>query len=335
MATRPHKKLRVLTWHVHGNYLWYLSAVPVVWYLPVRPEGGPGYAGRGASFTWGDNVVEVPVDELASLDVDVVLHQSTRDWTVDRHEVLDDRLRARPCLVLEHDPPIASPMETRHPAAGAATAIVHVTNYNRLMWDAGPTPSVTIPHGVWAGDAPPAQTEPRAIVVGNHLHERGRRLGADLVDAVRERVPCDLVGMGSERHGGLGEVPPTQLRPFLRRYRCMFHPARYTSLGLAVCEAMHEGLPIVGLPTTELPSIVRDGVEGLLATDVDGIVDAITLLLDHPELAAAMGARAQEAARRSLSIEAFVSRWWQLLRDVAGRPDAPAVETAQLAGSSA
>jgi glycosyltransferase involved in cell wall biosynthesis len=312
----------VLTWHVHGNYLWYLSAVPVRWYLPVRHDRGPGYGGRGASFDWGDNVVEVPVDELHDLDVDVVLHQSVRDLTVDRHEVLDDRLRSLPTVVLEHDPPRESPTDSRHPADGRADLLVHVTQYNRLMWDAGSTPTITIPHGVWPGGDPPDETEPRALVVVNHLARRGRRLGADLVEAVRDLVPVDVVGMGSEEVGGLGEVPPRELRDVVRRYRCFFHPARYTSLGLAVCEAMHEGVPVVGLPTTELPAIVRHGVDGFLASDVAGLAGAIRQLVEDPELGRRMGASAQQRARQELSIDAFVARWFDVLRRVAGRPGA-------------
>jgi glycosyltransferase involved in cell wall biosynthesis len=331
---RPDRALSVLTWHVHGNYLWYLSAVPVRWYLPVRPEGGPGYGGRGASFEWGDNVVEVPVDELGDLDVDVVLHQSHRDLTVDRRAVLDDRLRSLPTVVLEHDPPRDSPTDTRHPADGVADLLVHVTHYNRLMWDAGSTPAITIPHGVWAGGDPPHTTEPRALVVVNHLGQRGRRLGADLVEAVGERVPLDLVGMGSEELGGLGEVPPRQLREVVRRYRCFFHPARYTSLGLAVCEAMHEGVPIVGLPTTELPAIVRSGVDGLLASDIEGLAAAIGRLVEDPDLARRMGANAQQRARAQLSIEAFVTRWFDVLRHVARRPDARPLDPAGVTGAA-
>jgi glycosyltransferase involved in cell wall biosynthesis len=312
--------LSVLTWHVHGNYLWYLSAVPVTWYLPVRPGRPHGYGGRGESFTWPDNVVEVDADRVHDLAPDVVLYQSHRNWEEDRYELLDERLRRLPSVVLEHDPPRRSPTDERHPAAGSDATIVHVTDYNRLMWDCGPNRSVTISHGVRPSTGPPAgDTAPRGVVVVNDLATRGRRLGADLVDAVREHVPLDVVGMGSERLGGLGEIPPTRLRAALRRYRFFFHPARYTSLGLAVCEAMHEGLPIVGLPTTELPSVVVDGREGFLCADVETLVTRMRLLIDHPELATTMGANARRTALDRYSIDRFVVDWSALLREVAGR----------------
>jgi hypothetical protein len=41
--------MRVLTWHIHGSYLWYLAHVSVEWYLPVRP----GASGSSASSPTG------------------------------------------------------------------------------------------------------------------------------------------------------------------------------------------------------------------------------------------------------------------------------------------
>ena len=56
------RRLRILTWHVHGNYLWYLSHVPHDFFLPVKPGRPPGYGGRGATFPWPTNVHEVAAE---------------------------------------------------------------------------------------------------------------------------------------------------------------------------------------------------------------------------------------------------------------------------------
>jgi hypothetical protein len=312
--------LRVLTWHVHGSYLWYLSHIRHELYLPVKPGRPHGYGGRAGVWPWPDTVHEVPMDELAELEVDVVLHQSHDTWT-DRHELLSPAQLAAPQVLLEHDPPREVPTDTRHPVDDTAALVVHVTHFNRLMWDNGSTPTAVIEHGVavpptarYQGDA----TIERGIVVVNGLRSRGRRLGADVFTAVRDGagVPLDLVGMASAELGGLGEVSPPDLPGFMAQYRFSFHPVRYTSLGLSVCEAMMVGVPVVGLATTELPTIIEDGVNGFVDTNVDRLVDVMRTLLDDADLATRIGAAGRDTALARFGIARFTHDWELLLESV-------------------
>ena len=314
------RRLRILTWHVHGSYLWYLSHVRHELYLPVAPGRPHGYGGRAGAWAWPPTVHEVPVAQLGDLDVDVVLHQSHATWT-DRHRLLSPAQLAVPQVVLEHDPPREAPTDTRHPVDDPDALIVHVTHFNRLMWDNGSTPTAVIEHGVvvpptarYEGPA----TKERGIVVVNGLRSRGRRLGADVFTAVRDRagVPLDLVGIDSTSLGGLGEVAPPDLPGFLAQYRFYFHPVRYTSLGLSLCEAMMVGLPVVGLATTELPTIVTDGVDGFVSNDVDHLVDVMRTLLDDADLATRVGAAAHDTALRRFSLGRFTAAWESVLESV-------------------
>ena len=141
----------------------------------------------------------------------------------------------------------------------------------------------------------------------------GRRLGLDVFLSVRERVPLDLVGMGSEEIGGLGEVSPPELAAFLARYRFLFNPIRWTSLGLAVVEAMHVGLPVVGLATTEMATAIDNGVSGYVDTDVETLVAHMLRLLERPEEARRLSRGALAAARRGHGIERFADDWTVLL----------------------
>jgi len=313
------RRLRILTWHVHGNYLWYLSHVPHDIFLPVRAGGGDGYGGRGASFPWSDNVYEVPAEAVHDLDVDVVLTQSHRNWDEDRLALLSPAQLRLPHVHIEHDPPRSSPTDTRHPIDDPDVLLVHVTAFNRLMWDSGRTPTRVIEHGVVVpeGVRYTGETE-RGVVVVNGLAKRGRRLGADVFEQVRAHVPLDLVGMQSEDLGGLGEVPPTRLAAFVARYRFFFNPIRWTSLGLAVCEAMTIGLPIVALATTEMVTVVEDGVSGFVATDVGRLVGDMHRLLRDPCLAAEMGRAARRTALDRFSIGRFVGDWDDALHEVTG-----------------
>jgi glycosyltransferase involved in cell wall biosynthesis len=199
--------------------------------------------------------------------------------------------------------------------------LVHVTDYNALMWDSGRTPTRVIEHGVIVPtDARYSGEIERGLTVVNHLARRGRRLGADVFEHVRGDVPLDLVGMAAEESGGLGEIPFDELHGFMARYRFFFNPIRYTSLGLAVCEAMAIGMPIVGLATTEMPMTVFNGVCGYLATRPDDLVDAMRGLLRDPAEARRLGEGARQLALSRFNIQRFADDWTRAFQDVAGQP---------------
>jgi len=316
VAAGDRRRLRVLTWHVHGSYLWYLSHIPHDWYLPVKAGRPPGFVGRTGSRRWPDHVHEVPAEEVAAVDLDCVLFQSNLSYE-DQLAVLSPEQRRLPRVYLEHDPPRRSPTDTRHPLDDSEVLLVHVTHFNRLMWDSGRSPTRVVEHGVSVPDDAVYTGElGRGVVAVNHLARRGRRLGADVFEEVRRHVPLDLVGMGAEEAGGIGEVPPPELPAFLGRYRFLFNPIRYTSLGLAVLEAMAVGVPVIGLATTEMATAVENGVSGWVHTDVAWLVARMGELLDDRDEAARLGRGAREVARSRFSIERFCRDWSDVLDHV-------------------
>lgn len=314
--------LRVLTWHIHGSYLRYLAACGHELVMPVKPSRSDGYAGAPTGGVVPDNFTEVPADEIAGVDLDVVLCQSHRNWEVDRFDILSrEQQHELPRVVVEHDPPRQSPTDTRHPVDDPETLLVHVTHFNELMWDSGQTPTTVIDHGVpdtgarWTGELE------RGLVVVNGLHRRGRRLGTDVFQRMRERVPLDLVGMESKELGGLGEIPLGDLAQFSAQYRFFFNPIRYTSLGLAVCEAMMVGLPIIGLATTEMVTAVENGRSGWVETNEDALADHMLRLLDDHDEAARLSKGAREVAETRFSIDRFGRDWDRVLRSVSAGKD--------------
>ncbi len=312
--------LRVLTWHVHGSYLYYLSQTPVEFILPVK-EGRPeGYGGRSGPFPWPRNVVEVPADSVRDLDFDCVLFQSRKNWLEDQHAILSAAQLRLPRIYLEHDPPLEHPASTKHLVDDPNVLLVHVTPFNDLMWDPGTTPTRVIDHGVIVPDAVRYTGDiARGISVVNNLGRRGRRLGPDVFDRARRQVPLDLVGINSLELGGLGEVPHDALPALQARYRFFFNPIRYTSMGLAVCEAMMLGMPIVGLATTEMATAIDDGRSGFVDTNVDRLIDCMHELLHDPALAHALGREAQRTARGRFNISRFAADWLRAFEDVTGR----------------
>ena len=142
------RPLRVLTWHVHGNYLYYLTQTPHEFWLVTRPGNPPGHAGRTGVLPWGENVHEVDAATVSEREFDVVLYQHREHWERDRLTVLSEAQRKLPTLYLEHDPPQNNPFCERHWVDDPAVLIVHVTHFNRLMWDCGDVPTRVVEHGV-------------------------------------------------------------------------------------------------------------------------------------------------------------------------------------------
>jgi hypothetical protein len=313
------RRLRILTWHVHGNYLYNLTQVPHDFYLATDAAKSMHHSGRSGTLPWGPNVHEAPVEALRDMAFDVVMFQSRHEWDDAQHRILSPAQRALPRVYIEHDPPQGHPTDTRHWVADAGVLLVHVTPFNALMWDAGPTPTRVIEHGIlplqrvdYSGHLE------RGIVVVNNLQSRGRRLGLDVYREAASQVPLALYGMGSLEVGGEGEVVNHRLPGVMAAHRFFFNPIRYTSLGLAIIEAMMVGLPIVGLATTELVTVVRNGENGFIDTRLDRLVDAMQRLLADPGLARELGAAARRTAQERFNIERFIADWVAALAVVAG-----------------
>lgn len=311
------RPLRILTWHIHGSYLFYLAHAHQEFYVPFTPERGEGYGGKCGTFPWPENLHEVPADQVRYQQFDCILFQSRRNYLQDQYEILSPEQQRLPRVYLEHDPPRETPTDTRHPVDDPNVLLIHVTHFNNLMWDNGRTPTHVIEHGVIVPpDVQYSGELARGITVVNGLKQRGRRLGADLFEQVRHFVPLDLVGMFSQELGGLGEVPNQHLTEFECRYRFFFNPIRYTSLGLSVCEAMMAGLPIIGLATTEMSTVIENGVSGYVHTDLGFLVDRMKELLENPVEACYLGQGAKRVAQERFNIQRFARDWDETFRFV-------------------
>ena len=141
------------------------------------------------------------------------------------------------------------------------------------------------------------------------MQRRSRAVGYDLFLSARERVPLQAAGMGTEALGGLGDIPYPELHRRMAAYRFLFSPMRYTSLPLAVIEAMTIGLPIVALATTELPTVIENGVSGYVSCDLDYLVAKMRDLISDPDLARRLSANARAVAARRFGLDRFTGDW--------------------------
>ncbi|WP_233496662.1 glycosyltransferase family 4 protein [Mucilaginibacter hurinus] len=307
--------MKIFTWHIHGSYLYYLSQGDYTIYIPVKNDRTEGYYGRGETFPFGSNVIEIAAEEVKNHQFDCILFQTNQNYLKDQFEILSEAQRELPKIYLEHDPPRQHPTDTKHVVDDTDVTLVHVTHFNRLMWNNNGVPTHVIEHGVTMPKVTYSGHLSKGIVVINNLPTRGRLLGFDIFQEVKQHVPLDLVGMGTGAWG-LGEVLHPQLPEFQSRYRFFFNPIRYTSLGLAVCEALMMGMPVVGLATTELSAVIDNGYSGYIHTDTNFLTEKMKMLIQEPQLAKEIGSRGRDMAMERFNISRFTKDWEKLFAEV-------------------
>lgn len=151
----------------------------------------------------------------------------------------------------------------------------------------------------------------------NEPVRRARVTGTDLLEPLGHLVPIDVFGMGADALGGIDDLPQDRLHDEMGRRRVYLHPIRWTSLGLSLIEAMHIGMPVVALATTEVVEAVPPDA-GVVSNRIDVLGDALARLADDAREAAAMGAAARRWALERFGLGRFLADWEDVLEEVAG-----------------
>jgi hypothetical protein len=319
--------MRVLLWHVHGSWTTAFLQGPHEYLLPVTPDRGPDGLGRARTWDWPASAREVTPGQLRDEDVDVVVLQRTRDLELVRQWLGREPGRDLPAVFLEHNAPDGAVPDTRHPLADRDDIpIAHVTYFNQLFYDSGRAPTTVIEHGIVDPGERYTGELPRAAVVVNEPVRRGRTTGGDLLPGLAAAAPVDVFGMGLaglyERYGldpdrvALHDDPPqAAMHGELARRRVYVHPVRWTSLGLSLLEAMHLGLPVVGLATTEAVEAVPAG-GGVLSTRPERLWAAVREFVHDEDAARLAGKAARAAALERYGLARFLADWDRLLGEV-------------------
>ncbi|MEV0164818.1 glycosyltransferase [Nonomuraea fuscirosea] len=306
--------MRILIWHVHGAWTSAFIRGSHDYLLPLVPGRGPDGRGRAATYDWPERAREVPWDRLRHEPVDAVVYQRPHEIDLAREWLGRDV----PGVYVEHNTPAGDVPRTRHPLAGRDDiTLVHVTHFNELYWDNGRAPTRVVEHGVpdpghlYTGELP------RAGVVVNEPVRRARVAGTDLLPRFAERVPLDVFGMKVDGlpYGTHEDLPQHVMHAELARRRVYLHPYRWTSLGLALIEAMTLGLPVVALAATEAIEAVPPEA-GVLSTKVHVLADALHAYVSDPESAGQAGKAARAAALSRYGLGRFLADWDRLLAEV-------------------
>ncbi|MDT7582074.1 MAG: hypothetical protein QOK35_3338 [Pseudonocardiales bacterium] len=312
--------MNVLVWHVHGSWSTSFVQGRHRYLVPTLPERGPWGGGRPAAWDWPASVVEVSPAELADADVDVVVLQRPEEI-----ELAEQWLGRRPgrdvaAVFLEHNAPRGGPAaSSRHPLADhpADLLLVHVTHFNELMWDTGELATTVVEHGIVdPGHRYTGELAAAAVCV-NEPVRRGRVTGTDLLPRFAGAAPLDVFGMGTDGLGAhlgcadirtVGDLPQGRMHDELARRRAYLHPMRWTSLGLSLLEAMHLGIPVVALGTTEAHEAVPPAA-GICSTDVDLLVRELRALLAEPDRARELGAAGRAHVLSRYGLDRFLADW--------------------------
>jgi glycosyltransferase involved in cell wall biosynthesis len=106
-------------------------------------------------------------------------------------------------------------------------------------------------------------------------------------------------------------------------------PSLNEGLPMTVLEAMAASRPVVATRVGAIPTVIKDGENGLLVNpgDSEGLRDAIGRLLSDPELCRRLGERGYEWVSRNHTAEAMALKYRQLYDEVLGKPELAVVPT--------
>jgi Glycosyl transferases group 1 len=312
----------VLVWHVHGSWMESFVAGRHRWVVPVndsRDADGRGLCGRN----W-PRVQEIPAERLRDEDIDLVVLQRPKEielatrW-LGRRPGIDI-----PAVYVEHNTPRPFAVDSVHPLAGRDDIpLIHVTDFNRLMWDNGAAPTRVINHGI--GDPGYLYTGEiaAAATMINEPRRRWRTVGADLLAELSNHTPIDAWGIGSELLGdgqvrGKGDVPAPRLLHQVARRRVYLHTARWTSLGLSLVEAMYLGMLVVAVASTMAPVVVP-AEAGVVSADIATLAYALEGFVTDVSAASAAGKAARDFAMAHFPLERFLAEWDDVIDENCGR----------------
>ncbi len=320
-------ELNILIWHVHGSWTASFVETGHRCLLPVLPGGGPDGRGR-CGRAWPANAIDTTPGELADRPVDLVVLQRPEEielataWTRRRPGV------DVPAVYVEHNTP-PQPATSRHPLSERSDIpVVHVTHFNRLMWDCGTAPTRVIPHGIADPGALYTGELDRIAALINEPVRRGRITGSDLLSEFGRVAPVDVWGIGVDRladdpsYGAsavhpVADVDQETLHRDMSRRRLYLHTARWTSLGLSLLEAMMLGMPVACVAATEA-ALTIPGHAGVVSADIDELAAGAARMMRDRDAAAEAGAVAREFALEHFGIKKFLDNWSSLFGQLIG-----------------
>lgn len=300
------QQYKIFTWPVQQQYLLELAQGGFEIYIPEGQNKS-----FGSFFSAQKNVIETNLADIKDLQLDCILFQDEHSYQTAQYEVLSPQQRELPKIYLEHNPPKQHPTNAKHWVEDVDVQLVHVNYYNALMWDNNGVPVSVIENGVPERDASFTGEKSCGMVVLEENPADDRVTGMDIFRQIKEALPLEVIQIGTK------DITYQNLAEKLSPYRFLFCPDRYASPGFAIQQAMMVGMPVVGLATTDLPTIISNEVSGFVHSDLQYLIQKMQQLIADPQLARSLGANARSFALKNFSADRFLADWKQLIQKTA------------------
>ncbi|MGI4749388.1 MAG: glycosyltransferase [Janthinobacterium lividum] len=295
------QRYKIFTWPVHQQYLFELAQGNVDFFIPEGQN-----ASFKEQFSAQKNVTEVDLSQIKNLDFDLIFFQDEESYQTKQYEVLSDQQRQLPKIYLEHHPPKQHPTNAKHFLEDTDVQLVHVNYYNALMWDNNKQLVTVIENGVPVNSTSFSGEKLAGVMVLEEFPADDRVTGMDIFRQIKEVLPIEIIRIGKDN------VYYQNLPEKISSYRFLFCPDRYQSPQFAVFQAMMLGMPVVGLATTALPTILENEVSGFVHSDLNYLIGKMQTLLNDLPVAVQMGTNARQMAIQSFNSTRFITDWEQL-----------------------
>jgi hypothetical protein len=278
----------------------------------------PTYAPLPANYTLLDGTLQerqLPID----LTYDLVLCQSrVAQWDIALN--LTQSLN-RPLICLEHvlPNPQWSPAALAEVRQRQGTHNVFIADYSRQAW--GLEQGTVIEHGIDTDLFHPGEIVSKArhcLAVVNYWQQRDRECGYTFWTEATAGIPTAVLGSNP----GLSE-PAASLEELAFAYRSSLifvNTSQISPVPTTLLEAMASGSCVVTTRNPMIASVINHGQNGFLCETPAEMRTQIQALLDHPEIAEAVGRRARDTILSRFGLDRFVTDWNALFHHVASLP---------------
>lgn len=164
--------------------------------------------------------------------------------------------------------------------------------------------------------------EAAARIAAKHPHVRFLFVGDGILHRKLERQAERLGVRDKVMFAGL--VPASQVAAHIGAMDALVHASLREGLARVLPQALLAGKPVVSFDVDGAREVVIEGETGYLVPpkNVDGLVDSLLDVIEHPELAAEMAARGRELCRERFPWRKMVEQLIALYRELLAQRDA-------------